>query len=221
MNMSKKAIESLQKRQIKLLKAALGLKSYCRNTPILQAINITRISQFIRESQGDVMKSLIRNETKCLTFYCYILSLRQFDINIIAGGTMVQCKKDDVSMIRYLYDDTYFSQVKRQCKPVENDDLVDSVKQIIVNEFHSLNCKRFEIYFIVCFLSIIVPYIVSSHIWSFINKQNNAGGQVNEPLLQHVGVSCMTESVEIFENIFVLSDYRGYITLKCHFLLVK
>ena len=30
------------------------------------------------------------------------------------------------------------------------------------------------------------------------------GGQVNE---HNVGVSCMTEAVEIFGNIFVLSDY--------------
>ena len=56
------------------------------------------------------MKSLIRNETKGLKFYSYILSMRQSDMNIIAGRTMVQCKKDDVSMIRYLYDDTYSSQ---------------------------------------------------------------------------------------------------------------
>ena len=121
MNMSKKC-------QTKLLKAALGLKSYCRNTPILQAMNIKRISQFIGESQRDVIKLLIRNETKELKLYSYILSLRQSDMNIIAGRTMVQCKKDDVSMIRYLYDDTYSSQVKRQCKPVENVGLVDSVK---------------------------------------------------------------------------------------------
>ena len=113
MNMSKKTIESLEKCQTKLLKAAHVLKSYYRNTPILQAINITRIFQFKGESQGDVMKLLIRNETKGLKIYCYILSLRQSDRNIIAGRTMVQCKNDDVSMIRYLYDDTYSSQVKR------------------------------------------------------------------------------------------------------------
>ena len=29
---------------------------------------------------------------------------------------------------------------------------------------------------------------------------------------QHVGVSCMTELVEIFGNIFVLSDYQGHFT---------
>jgi len=63
MNMSKKAIESLENCQTNLLKTVLGLKSYCRNTPILQAMNIKRISHFIGESQRDVMKSLIRNET--------------------------------------------------------------------------------------------------------------------------------------------------------------
>jgi len=40
-------------------------------------------------------------------------------------------------MIWYLYDATYSGQVKRQCKPVENDGLVDSVKQIIVNGFYN------------------------------------------------------------------------------------
>jgi len=38
---------------------------------------------------------------------------------------------------------------------------------------------------------------------------------------RHVGVSCMTEPTEMFGNIFVLSDYRGNITLKCHILLAK
>ena len=137
MNMPPKTIESLEKCQTKLLKATLDLISYCRNTPILQAMNIKRISQFIGESQRDVVKALIRNETKGLKFYSCILSLGQSDMNSIAGRTMVQCKKDDVSMIRYLYDDIYSSQVKRQCKPVENDGLVDSVKQILVNGFYN------------------------------------------------------------------------------------
>jgi len=137
MNMSKKAIESLEKCQTKMLKAALALESYFGNTPILQAMNIKRISQFIGKSQRDVMKSLIRNETKGLKLYSYILSLGQSDMKSIAGRTMIQCKKDDMSMIRYVYDDTYSSQVKRQCKPVDNDGLVDSVKQILVNGFYN------------------------------------------------------------------------------------
>ena len=58
-------------------------------------------------------------------------------MNSIAGRTMIQCKKDDVSMIKYLFDDKYSSQVKRQCKPAENDGLVDSVKQILVNGFYN------------------------------------------------------------------------------------
>ena len=103
-----KAIESLEKCQTKLLKPALGLISYSRNTPILQAMNIKRISQFIGESQRDVMKSLIRNETEGLKLYSYILSLGQSDMNSITGRTT-----DDVSMIRYLYDDINSSQVKR------------------------------------------------------------------------------------------------------------
>jgi len=102
MNMPPKTIESLEKCQTKLLKATLGLISYCRNTPILQAMNIKRISQFIGESQRDVKKSPTRNETKGLKFYSCILSLGQSDMNSITGRTT-----DDVSMIRYLYDDIY------------------------------------------------------------------------------------------------------------------
>jgi len=48
-----------------------------------------------------------------------------------------------------------------------------------------------------------------------------ANGQVNEPLLTNIGVSCMTESVEIFKHIFVLSNYGGHFTLKCDILLAK
>ena len=45
----------------------------------------------------------------------------------------------------------------------------------------------------------------------------------NNHYWQHIGVSCMTwiESTEQFGNIFVLSDYLGHFTLKCHILLAK
>ena len=48
-----------------------------------------------------------------------------------------------------------------------------------------------------------------------------AGGHVTEPLLTTCWCSFMTEPVEIFDNIFLLSDYRGHFTLKCHILLAK
>ena len=38
---------------------------------------------------------------------------------------------------------------------------------------------------------------------------------------QDGGVSCMTELAEIFGNIFMLSDYRGNFTVKCHILFAK
>ena len=44
-----------------------------------------------------------------------------------------------------------------------------------------------------------------------------ASGQVNEPLL----TTCQCVLHELFDNIFVLSDYRGHFTLKCHILLAK
>ena len=53
------------------------------------------------------------------------------------------------------------------------------------------------------------------------NIANMACGQVNEELLTTFGVSCMSELAEIFGNIFVLTDYRVHITMKCHIPLAK
>ena len=79
------------------------------------------------------MMSLVRNETKGLR---YFIHLGQSNMNCIGGRTMIQCKNDN-RMIGYLFDDIYYSHSKRQSKSTENNSLADSVKQILVNEFHN------------------------------------------------------------------------------------
>ena len=84
------------------------------------------------------MKAFMRTETKGLKFYCHMLSLGQSDLNTIAGRTMIQSQHDNVSLVKYMYDDIYSSQVKKQHahEPVD-DGLVDSVKQILVNGYYN------------------------------------------------------------------------------------
>ena len=83
LSLSKKALNLLEKCQSKLLKTALGLKAYCRNTPLFKAINIKCISQTINENQRDILKSCMRTDSKGLQFYAYILCRKVFMMKII------------------------------------------------------------------------------------------------------------------------------------------
>ena len=51
-------IDLLEKCQTKLLKAALSLNIFCRNKPLLQGMNIKRITQTATANQKDILKFL-------------------------------------------------------------------------------------------------------------------------------------------------------------------
>ncbi|KAK2150003.1 hypothetical protein LSH36_427g02030 [Paralvinella palmiformis] len=55
MHTCQNAMDLVKKYQTKLLKAALSPKIFCRNTPLLQDINIKRISQMVSPNQKDIL----------------------------------------------------------------------------------------------------------------------------------------------------------------------
>ncbi len=136
-HMLRKAIDSLEKCQTKLLKAALCVKYYCKNTPLLQALNIKKIFETINENQRDTLKSFMRGNSKGLQFYSYMLSRDHYDLSSIAGRTLIQCKRENVSIVKYLYDDSFGRKIKSQKFPAVENGLVDSIKQILVNGFYN------------------------------------------------------------------------------------
>ena len=65
----------LEKCQTKLLKSVFSLKTFCRNTPLLQAMNVKRISQTVSANQKYILKSFMSStKQKRLKFYSDILA---------------------------------------------------------------------------------------------------------------------------------------------------
>ena len=139
MKMSKKALDMLEKCQTKLLKSALSLKSYCRNTPLLQALNIQRIETTVHTTERDILKSCLRTDTKALKFYSHILSNSEYTTNDLCSRSVLQSRNCDINIVQYIFDDNYSRAIKRQYIPAGQDGLVDSIKMILTNGFYDVH----------------------------------------------------------------------------------
>ena len=71
-------INELEKVQASLIKTALGLPKYSRNTPILLALNIKKITRIIDERHLSLTKAALHNTSKSRTFYLHIMHKCQY-----------------------------------------------------------------------------------------------------------------------------------------------
>ena len=133
--LSKSAKDKLDKCQTKLLKSVLGLRSFCRNTPLLQALRIKTVSETICGTQRDIVKSIMRNDSRGLKFYSYLLSIDYTDAHTVFGNVYKNCLDNNISLVNYIYNDSYSSQIKR-AMPYCEDGLIDSVKLVLFDEFY-------------------------------------------------------------------------------------
>ena len=133
---TKSARDATDKLQAKLLKAALGLKVFSRSTPLLEALKIPKISSTIEIQQLVLFKTMLTSSSRTGYFY---KTLIQEHLNGSTPGhrDLVSrvndtCIKYGISLVKYLYDDSYANIMKRAMKhfPV-NDGLVDSIRHLL------------------------------------------------------------------------------------------
>ena len=58
-NINPGAIKKLEKTQRRLVKSALGLTKYCRNTPLLNALGIRTIRQILNNNQLSILRNAL------------------------------------------------------------------------------------------------------------------------------------------------------------------
>ena len=66
-------IKTLEKTQGLLVKSALGLPKYCRNTPLLKALVIRTIRQVVNNNQLSIMRNALWNTFIARNFYMCML----------------------------------------------------------------------------------------------------------------------------------------------------
>ena len=69
---NKAALEDTEKLQCKLLKVALGLKRHCKNTPLLEALKIPRISTSVEIQELVLFRSMFLSTSHTSQFYHFL-----------------------------------------------------------------------------------------------------------------------------------------------------
>ncbi len=134
-NLTKTSILNMDKLQAKLVKSSLGLSKYMRTTPLLGAMGIAKVSTMIETQSINLLKSIMSNNSGARNFYLHMLeyqSQRQYNSFITKIHGI--CNSNNISMVKFMCDDTYASNVKTNMKMVPiNDGLTDSVKMFLKN----------------------------------------------------------------------------------------
>ena len=78
----------------------------------------------------------MRRSTKRLKFYSHILTNDFNSSDNLVGKTILQCRREGTSILKYIYNIQYSRTIKGNKFPDDNG-LVDGVKQILVNRFYN------------------------------------------------------------------------------------
>ena len=104
-------IDELEKVQASLIKAALGLSKYSRNTPILRALKIKKIGRILDERHLSLTRAALHNTSKSRTFYLHIMHKCQYQhmnkhCNLLQRSKQI-CNSKGIMLLKYLFDESY------------------------------------------------------------------------------------------------------------------
>lgn len=132
--LSKTAMHKLDKCQAKLLKSILGLYTFCRNTPLLKALNIPKISHTTKSHTIELMRNCMLNNAATREFYSFLRLQPSNMVNkTLFGRASEYCEEFGINLQDYIMKDTYRKTQKQRLKKqeYEQDGLVDSVKFLL------------------------------------------------------------------------------------------
>ena len=140
---NKAALDATEKLQCKLLKAALGLKRHCKNTPLLEALKIPRISTNFEIQELVVFTSMSLPTSRTSQFYHFLLSRYvngyTLSAKCLLSRVLRSCDKYGPSVIKLICDGKYVSSQKRVMKSfIRNDGVVDTISFLLCD----LNLNR-------------------------------------------------------------------------------
>ena len=131
LNLKHTDINELEKVQASLIKTALGLPKYSRNTPILRALNIKKISRIINERHSSLTKAALHNTSKSRTFFPHIMHKCQYyrmdkHSNLLQRSKII-CTSNQIMLHKYLFEKSYALKCKRRFECDIADGIVDSI----------------------------------------------------------------------------------------------
>ena len=129
-------LNDMDKLQAKLVKATLGLSKFSRTTPLLKALNISKVINLKDVYSLDLFKSIMFSRSRAAVFYSHIMNTKQFKgkFNNIVTRSLHVCNENSISIVKYLFNDQYYSCERKALKTVYkpgSDGLVDSIRMLL------------------------------------------------------------------------------------------
>ncbi len=101
----------MDKLQGKLVKSALGISKYGRNTSLLNALKINKLTKLRDIHSIDLFKSIMFSRSRATRFYNHILNTKEYTgkFNNLVTRISPVCQNMELSMIKYVFNDDYES----------------------------------------------------------------------------------------------------------------
>ena len=123
------------------IKSALGLNKFCRTSPLLDALRISKIANTPELQELSLLKTMFISSARTQHFYRQLLHEHNCGINNpshkdLISRVNVTCHKYGLSLVKYLCDDVYAAKHRHSMKRYSTDGLVGSVKYMLSAASH-------------------------------------------------------------------------------------
>ena len=100
---NKTSLQELETIQTKLLKVALGIYTFCRNSPILNAMKVHKLETTLDVSYLEFVRNVLKSNSRARSFYIHLLNMhicdKLFSQNKLIRRASRACDKYDISFI--------------------------------------------------------------------------------------------------------------------------
>ena len=142
--LTKTNLLKLDRYQGKILKQCLGLNNQSRTTPLLKAICVDPFSISVSASSMELLKARVLRNSLCQDFYCTILLKGNNYLKsskTLAGRVSQFCIENDISIMKYIFDDKYSSTEKNCVKQTSyvksgSDGLTESIRYLLSSDYN-------------------------------------------------------------------------------------
>ena len=117
--------------QAKLLKAGIGGHKWSRSSPVLKALNTKNIETTIEISSLDLGRSILCNDSRVRSFYIHLMNMRACGQLNGHNDLVSRIRKSYVSFLKYVLNENYVSDIRRNILRMTHDGLSDSDRQLI------------------------------------------------------------------------------------------
>ena len=134
----KRAIKDIRSTEAKLIKRALGLRKFCKTTPLLDALGIPDVQLTVNQSSLKTLKSALSSQSQASHFFAFALARLRLGLRPDPGslvGQLVQ-RMSTRDILDAVANERVHTRRKSSCEP---SGVVDSVRQLLIHYSSSNN----------------------------------------------------------------------------------